>query len=74
MTHSVSLDLIDRIRKPEFFKPIIEQLDQMLDPKSFYGRVPQQVDKFTGPGGEVESASKRYGDVISEGGKVDLNV
>ncbi len=67
-------DLIDRIRKTEFFKPIIGQLDQLLEPKSFYGRAPQQVDKFTGPGGEVESALKRYGDVISEDGKVDLSV
>lgn len=67
-------DLLDRIRKQEFFKPIIGQLDQLLEPKSFYGRAPQQVDKFTGPGGEVESALAKYEDVIRKGGRVDLDV
>ncbi|KAF6229198.1 hypothetical protein HO133_007314 [Letharia lupina] len=67
-------DLLDRIRKQEFFNPIIGQLDQLLEPKSFYGRAPQQVDKFTGPGGEVESALAKYEDVIRKGGRVDLNV
>lgn len=67
-------DLIERIRKTEFFKPIIGQLDQLLEPKSFYGRAPQQVDKFTGPGGEVESALEKYGDVVRGGERVNLNV
>ena len=67
-------DLIERIRKTEFFKPILGQLDQLLEPKSFYGRAPQQVDKFTGRGGEVEKALEKYRDVIQEGGMVDLSV
>lgn len=67
-------DLIDRIRKTEFFKPIIGRLDELLEPKSFYGRAPQQVDKFTGPGGEVESALEKYGDVVREAGRVNLHV
>lgn len=67
-------DLIERIRKTEFFKPIIGQLDQLLEPRSFYGRAPQQVDKFTEPGGEVESALEKYGDMVREGGRVELNV
>ena len=67
-------DLIERIRKTEFFKPIIGQLDHLLEPKSFYGRAPQQVDKFTGPGGEVESALEKYGDAVKEEGRVDLKV
>ena len=67
-------DLMERIRTTGFFRPIIGQLDQLLDPKSFYGRAPQQVDKFTGPGGEVESALEKYGDVVREGRSVDLNV
>lgn len=67
-------DLIDRTRKSEFFEPIVGQLDQLLEPKSFYGRAPQQVDKFTGPGGEVESALEKYRAVIREGERVDLKV
>ena len=67
-------DLIERIQRTEFFKPIIGQLDQLLEPKSFCGRAPQQVDKFTRPGGEVESALEKYGDVVRQGARVDLNV
>lgn len=67
-------DLIDRIRKAPFFKPIIGQLDQLLDPRSFYGRAPQQVDKFTGPGGEVEKALEKYRYVMSKGWRADLIV
>lgn len=67
-------DLIERIRETEFFKPIIGQLDQLLEPKSFYGRAPQQVDKFTGPGGEVEKALEKYGDVVRKAGRVELSV
>ena len=57
-------DLIDRIKKTEFFKPIWQQLPHLLDPVSFTGRAGQQVLKFTTEGGEVDAALKRY--------KVDL--
>ena len=67
-------DLIDRVRTTEFFRPIWGQLDSLLDAKSFYGRAPQQVDKFTGPGGEVEVALEKYGDAVREGGSVELKV
>ena len=67
-------DLIDRIRRAPFFKPILGQLDQLLDPRSFYGRAPQQVDKFTGPGGEVEKALEKYRYVMSKGWRADLIV
>ncbi|KAM5148677.1 adenylosuccinate lyase [Mantella aurantiaca] len=39
-------DLINRIRSDSYFTPIHTQLDQLLDPKSFTGRAPQQVVKF----------------------------
>ncbi|CAG8629531.1 4242_t:CDS:2, partial [Ambispora leptoticha] len=39
-------DLIERIKKNEYFKPIWEELDNLLDPKTFIGRAPQQVDRF----------------------------
>ena len=65
---------MERIRRTEFFKPILGQLDQLLEPSSYYGRAPEQVDEFTGPGGEVETALEKYADVIGEGGRVDLNV
>lgn len=39
-------DLIERIRKTEYFKPIWTQLDDLLDPKTFIGRAPEQVTSF----------------------------
>ncbi|POW01339.1 hypothetical protein PSTT_12576, partial [Puccinia striiformis] len=39
-------DLIERIQKHPFFEPIHSKLGQLLDPKTFIGRAPQQVDHF----------------------------
>ncbi|KAM8930400.1 adenylosuccinate lyase [Pelodytes ibericus] len=39
-------DLILRIRSDPYFAPIHSQLEQLLDPKSFIGRAPQQVRRF----------------------------
>lgn len=67
-------DLMERIRGTKFFEPIIDQLDQLLEPSEYIGRAPQQVEKFTGPGGEVEKALEIYGDAIREMGTVQLSV
>ena len=39
-------DLIQRVRKDAYFDPIADELEALLDPCSFIGRAPQQVDKF----------------------------
>ncbi|KAG7664544.1 ADE13 [[Candida] subhashii] len=39
-------DLIERIKKTEYFKPIWNDLDTLLDPSTFVGRAPQQTEKF----------------------------
>ena len=39
-------DLLERIRNTDFFKPIVGQLEQLLDPKTFVGRAPEQVAEF----------------------------
>ncbi|QRW25111.1 adenylosuccinate lyase [Rhizoctonia solani] len=39
-------DLIKRIKAEPFFAPIVPQLDTLLDPKTFIGRAPEQVDSF----------------------------
>ena len=41
-------DLMDRIRRSPFFEPILSQLDHLLDPKTFVGLAPLQVERFTG--------------------------
>lgn len=67
-------DLIARIRQSEFFKPIHGDLDSLLDPKTFIGRAPEQVDKFTRSGGEVATALAPYLDHLSTIKAVDLHV
>ncbi|KAF2403189.1 putative adenylosuccinate lyase Ade13 [Trichodelitschia bisporula] len=39
-------DLIERIKRTPFFDPVLPQMDQLLDPSTFIGRAPQQVEKF----------------------------
>lgn len=39
-------DLIERIKSTEYFKPIWNDLDTLLDPNTFVGRAPQQTEKF----------------------------
>ncbi|MCJ1453112.1 adenylosuccinase ade13 [Mycoblastus sanguinarius] len=67
-------DLIDRIRATPFFEPITGEFETLLDPKTFIGRAPQQVEKFTEPGGEVEKALEKYAEVLMQKGTVDLIV
>ncbi|XP_048754650.2 adenylosuccinate lyase-like isoform X2 [Ostrea edulis] len=35
-------DLVDRIKKSDYFKPIHDELSSLLDPKTFIGRAPSQ--------------------------------
>ncbi|ODV95405.1 hypothetical protein PACTADRAFT_33973 [Pachysolen tannophilus NRRL Y-2460] len=39
-------DLIERIKKEEYFEPIWNNLDSLLDPSTFVGRAPAQTEKF----------------------------
>ncbi|KAL4658109.1 adenylosuccinate lyase isoform X4 [Arapaima gigas] len=39
-------DLLDRVKADPYFTPILDQLDALLDPKTFIGRAPQQVSRF----------------------------
>lgn len=41
--HGLENDLVDRIRTSEYFLPIQEKLDDLLQPSTFIGRAPQQV-------------------------------
>jgi len=67
-------DLMDRIRDTPFFEPIVDQLDKLLDPRSYVGRSSQQVVRFTGPGGEVEKALSKYEEDLEQRGAVQLSV
>ncbi|WVO17183.1 adenylosuccinate lyase [Cryptococcus depauperatus] len=39
-------DLIERVKKDTYFQPIWDQLGALLDPRTFVGRAPEQVDAF----------------------------
>ena len=72
--HGGKNDLIERIQKSEFFKPVWGELDSLLDPLNFIGRCPEQVLKFCGDGGEVQKALKPYEKSFEENKSVQLSV
>uniref|UniRef100_A0A1I8GNN5 Adenylosuccinate lyase n=2 Tax=Macrostomum lignano TaxID=282301 RepID=A0A1I8GNN5_9PLAT len=39
-------DLIERIQASDYFAPIRDRLPELLDPATFVGRAPRQVDRF----------------------------
>ncbi|KAE8350096.1 Cullin repeat-like-containing domain protein [Aspergillus coremiiformis] len=65
-------DLLDRIRRTAFFNPILGELDALLDPSTFVGRAPQQVEKFTST--EVKKALEPYASYIAKGETSTLSV
>lgn len=65
-------DLLDRIRRTAFFNPIIPELESLLDARTFVGRAPQQVEKFTTT--EVAAALKPYASNIAKGETSALHV
>ncbi|CCH46507.1 adenylosuccinate lyase [Wickerhamomyces ciferrii] len=57
-------DLIERIKNTEFFKPIHNELESLLDPSTFVGRAPQQVTKFLAK--DVKNALEPFKEHITE--------
>ncbi|KAI9680632.1 MAG: adenylosuccinase ade13 [Caeruleum heppii] len=69
-----SNDLITRIQRAPFFAPIVNHLESLLDPKTFIGRAPQQVEKFTRSGGEVAAALQPYTEHLRTAETAELKV
>jgi len=65
-------DLIERVRKDPYFKPILGELDSLLDPASFVGRSPEQVDAFLKDW--VKPALEPYEASLSNAKAAELNV
>ena len=63
-------DLIQRVRHDHFFDPIHADLDELMDPASFIGCAPEQVDRFLAD--EVRPAIARYTEHL--GGTSQLHV
>ncbi|MBW0557459.1 hypothetical protein O181_097174 [Austropuccinia psidii MF-1] len=65
-------DLIERIKNDVYFAPIHGKLEKLLDPTSFVGRAPQQVDKFIDDW--VNPALKPYQQHLERISKAELHV
>ncbi|KAL9576259.1 MAG: hypothetical protein Q9212_007249 [Teloschistes hypoglaucus] len=63
--HGKDNDLIERVKKDDFFAPIHNNIEHLLEPSSFVGRAPQQVEKFVGNDGEVQMALSKYRKVLA---------
>ncbi|XP_068247110.1 adenylosuccinate lyase [Palaemon carinicauda] len=51
-------DMVERIKSSAYFAPIHSQIDALLDPSTFIGRAPQQVEEFLES--EVDPILKKY--------------
>jgi adenylosuccinate lyase len=67
-------DLIERIKKAEFFKPVLAEIDSMLDPALFIGNAPNIVDDYCGPNGEVVAKLEKYKEAIGNAATAQLSI
>ena len=67
-------DLIERVKADSYFDPIKEELDALLDPKSFIGRAPEQVEKFIEEWVKPALDNDESREGIEGGGKAELTV
>ena len=67
-------DLIERVKNDAYFDPIKSDLDSLLDPKSFIGRAPEQVDKFLSQWVEPALADEELQKALATGLKAELSV
>lgn len=63
-------DLIERIRRDEYFRPIRDQINSLMNPETFVGRAPSQVLQFVER--EVEPALLKYHSVLRVEAKVHI--
>ncbi len=67
-------DLIERVRKDVYFEPIKDELNDLLEPRWFIGRAPEQVDKFLT---EWVAPALREGELkaaVEKGDRAELSV
>ncbi|XP_033761443.1 adenylosuccinate lyase-like [Pecten maximus] len=63
-------DLVERLKKSAYFAPVRDSLDELLEPKKFIGRAPQQVTRFIQE--EVSPSIKIYTDRMNVTSELDL--
>jgi adenylosuccinate lyase len=69
-----SNDLVDRIRATDFFKPIWDDLDDMMRSELYIGRSVDIVERYCGAGGPLESKIKPYKALIDGATAAELHV
>lgn len=67
-------DLIERVKNDEYFDSIKGQLDSLLDPRSFVGRAPEQVDRFLKEWVEPALAEEEFEGHVKNASKAELTV
>ncbi|KAL7626039.1 hypothetical protein AAE478_002809 [Parahypoxylon ruwenzoriense] len=67
-------DMISRIKATEFFKPVWDDLDEMLDSKLYTGRSVEIVERFCGEGGVLAGKIKPYKSQIEGAPTAELHV
>lgn len=67
-------DLIERVRKDEYFEPIKDELDGLLNPRSFIGRAPEQVDRFLSEWVAPALGESELQAAVAKGDKAELSV
>ncbi|KAI2472813.1 adenylosuccinate lyase [Annulohypoxylon bovei var. microspora] len=67
-------DLIERMKKDEYFKDIWDDIDAMLDPKLYTGRSAVIVDRYCGKGGVIEKKLEPYYEYISKAETAQLSL
>ena len=67
-------DLIERVKRDPYFDGIKSQLDSLLDPRSFVGRAPEQVDGFLKEWVEPALAEEEFRKSIKGARKAELLV
>lgn len=69
-----SNDLIERIKRTEFFKPIWGEVDGLMDARLFIGRCAEQVERYAGAGGVVDKHLQKYQQYIQSSKTTQLAV
>lgn len=62
------------MKNDPYFDPIKGELDALLDPSTFIGRAPQQVDKFLAEWVQPALADSVLQAVLAKGEKAELSV
>jgi adenylosuccinate lyase len=74
LKYSKGNELTEDVKADEYFKPVWEDIDNLLDPKLFIGRSVEIVEKYCGKGGSVEEKLAPYMDHITKSGTAQLTV